>query len=191
MTPPTSVHETPSGFTRLDQTTAADLNAIAHDTIAFQPEVADHVLGMLRALESVVVGFPVDQLTHCLQTAALAERDGADEETVIAALCHDVGKAVSIPNHPRIAAEILRPYVSDEVCWVITVHQDFQGKHYFEHIGMDPNAREKHAGHEWYDAAARFADEWDQIAFDPNYDTLPLEHFEDRVRAVFATPHSI
>jgi hypothetical protein len=34
--------------------------------------------------------------------------------------------------------------------------------------------------------AAKFADEWDQKAFDPNYDTLPLEHFEDRVRAVFA-----
>jgi hypothetical protein len=41
-------------------------------------------------------------------------------------------------------------------------------------------------GHPAYDLAAKFADEWDQKAFDPNYDTLPLEHFEDRVRAVFA-----
>jgi predicted HD phosphohydrolase len=191
MTPPTTVHDTPSGFTRLDQTTADDLTAIAHDTIAFQPEVADHVLAMLRALEPVVVGFPVDQLTHSLQTAALAERDGADDEMVIAALCHDVGKAVSIPNHPRIAAEILRPYVRDEVCWVIAVHQDFQGRHYFEHIGMDPDAREKHAGHEWYDVAARFADEWDQVAFDPAFDTPPLEHFEDRLRAQFGRPRML
>ena len=45
---------------------------------------------------------------------------------------------------------------------------------------MDPNAREKHAGGEWYALAEKFADEWDQVAFDPNYDTLPLEHFEDR-----------
>jgi predicted HD phosphohydrolase len=191
MTPPSTVHATPSGFTRLDQTTADDLAAIAHDTIAFQPEVADHVLAMLRALEPVVVGFPVDQLTHNLQTAALAERDGADDETVVAALCHDVGKAVSIPNHPRIAAEILRPYVREEVRWVIEVHQDFQGKHYFEHIGMDPSAREKHAGHEWYDAAARFADEWDQVAFDPGFDTPPLEHFEDRLRTFFGRPRML
>jgi predicted HD phosphohydrolase len=191
MTPPSTVHATPSGFTRLDQTTADDLAAIAHDTIAFQPEVADHVLAMLRALEHVVVGFPVDQLTHNLQTAALAERDGADDEMVVAALCHDVGKAVSIPNHPRIAAEILRPYVREEVRWVIAVHQDFQGKHYFEHIGMDPNARERHAGHEWYDVAARFADEWDQVAFDPGFATPPLEHFEARLRALFARPHML
>ena len=33
--------------------------------------------------------------------------------------------------------------------------------------------------------AERFADEWDQIAFDPAYDTLPLEHFEPKVRAIF------
>jgi hypothetical protein len=36
--------------------------------------------------------------------------------------------------------------------------------------------------------AAKFADEWDQKAFDPGYDTLPLEHFESRVRAIFAKP---
>ncbi len=36
--------------------------------------------------------------------------------------------------------------------------------------------------------AERFADEWDQIAFDPDYDTLPLSHFEDKVRKVFASP---
>jgi predicted HD phosphohydrolase len=71
------------------------------------------------------------------------------------------------------------------------VHQDFQGRHYFHHLGGDPNARDKHRDNEWYDVAARFADEWDQIAFDPAYDTLPLEHFEDRVREVFGRPHML
>ena len=89
-------------------------------------------------------GFATDQLTHCLQTATLAERAGADDEVVVAALCHDIGKAVSVPNHPRIAAEILRPYVRDEVYKMILVHQDFQGRHYYHHFGGDPNAREKH-----------------------------------------------
>ena len=35
--------------------------------------------------------------------------------------------------------------------------------------------------------AEQFADDWDQKAFDPDYDTLPLEHFEDRVRTLFAS----
>ena len=146
---------------------------------------------MLRSLASITDGFAVDQLTHCLQTATLAERAGADDEMVVASLCHDIGKAVSVPNHPRHRAEILKPYVRPEVYDVIRAHQDFQGRHYYHHFGGNPDAREQYRDEPWFDLAAQFADEWDQIAFDPEYDTLPLEHFEDRVRAVFATPHSM
>jgi hypothetical protein len=35
---------------------------------------------------------------------------------------------------------------------------------------------------------AEFCEKYDQRAFDPDYDTLPLEHFEPVVRAVFAEP---
>jgi len=178
-------------FTRMDESTAEQWGVIANETIADMPRVGESVLAMLRSLEDVTVGFAVDQLTHCLQTATLAERAGADDEWVVASLCHDIGKAVSVPNHPRIAAEILRPYVREEVRWSIEVHQDFQGRHYFHHLGGDPNARDKHAGHEFYAAAQRFADEWDQIAFDPAYETLPLEHFEGRVRDIFGRPHML
>jgi hypothetical protein len=73
---------------------------------------------------------------------------------------------------------------------VILHHQDFQGRHYYAHFGGDPDAREKHRDAftpaEW-ELAERFADEWDQKAFDPDYDTLPLEHFEPKVRQVFAS----
>ena len=104
-------------------------------------------------------------------------------------VAHRIGKAVSVPNHPRIAAEILKPYVRDDVYWMILVHQDFQGRHYYHHFGGDPNARETHRDEltaDEFALAERFADEWDQIAFDPDYDTLPLAHFEDKVRTVFA-----
>src|SRR5205823_2095027 len=154
-----------------------------------QGRVADRVLGMLESLSDIVDGFATDQLTHCLQTATLAERAGADEQVVVAALCHDIGKAVSVPNHPRIAAEILKPYVREEVYKMILVHQDFQGKHYYHHFGGDPDAREKHRDTldaDEFELAARFADEWDQTAFDPEYDTFPLEHFEERVCKTFA-----
>ena len=178
-----------STFTRMDQSTAEEWAVIGAETFEDQPRAASVVLDLLRSLEKVTVGFAVDQLTHCLQTATLAERAGADEEVVVAALCHDIGKAISMPNHPAIAAEILRPYVRSEVYEMIRVHQDFQGRHYYAHFGGNPDAREQHRATldaDTYALAERFADEWDQVAFDPAYDTLLLEHFEPLVRKVFA-----
>ncbi|MEY2431269.1 MAG: hypothetical protein QOC92_994 [Acidimicrobiaceae bacterium] len=173
----------------MDESTAEQWGVIGTESYKNQSRVADRVLGMLESLSDVVDGFATDQLTHCLQTATLAERAGADEQVVVAALCHDIGKAVSVPNHPRIAAEILKPYVRDEIYKMILVHQDFQGRHYYHHFGGDPNARENHRDTltpEEFKLAEQFADEWDQIAFDPAYDTLPLSHFEPLVRKVFA-----
>jgi predicted HD phosphohydrolase len=178
-------------FTRMDESTAEQWAVIGSETSDHQGRVADRVLGMLRSLDDVTDGFAVDQLTHSLQTATLAERAGADDEVVVASLCHDIGKAVSVPNHPKIAAEILKPYVRDDVYEMIRAHQDFQGRHYYAHFGGDPNAREQHRGASWFALAEQFADEWDQIAFDPGYDTLPLEHFEPRVRELFSRPHSL
>lgn len=181
---------TATSFTRMDESTSEQWQTIMTETIANQGRVAERVLGMLRSLDEVVDGFAVDQLTHCLQTATRAERAGADDEVVVASLCHDVGKAVSVINHPAIAAEILKPYVREEVYWMILTHQDFQGKHYYEQLGKDPDARRQYEGHPSFELGARFADEWDQTSFDPDYDTLPLEHFEPRVRALFAQPKS-
>jgi predicted HD phosphohydrolase len=178
-------------LTRMDESTAEQWAVIGAETMEHQDRVADAVLDMLRSLASITDGFAVDQLTHCLQTATRAERAGADDEMVVASLCHDIGKAVSVPNHPMIAAAILKPYVRPEIYDVIRAHQDFQGKHYYHHFGGDPNAREQYRGEPWSELAAQFADEWDQLAFDPDYDTLPLEHFEPLVREVFARAHSL
>jgi predicted HD phosphohydrolase len=159
------------------------------ETAKNQSRVADRVLMLLESLGEIVDGFATDQLTHCLQTATRAERAGADDEVVVASLCHDVGKAISVPNHPAIAAEILKPYVRPAVYDMIRVHQDFQGRHYYAHFGGDPDARENHRATldaETFTLAEQFADDWDQTSFDPDYDTLPLEHFEDKVRQVFA-----
>src|SRR3954467_7869860 len=139
----TTTQHSPS-FTRMDESTAEQWMVIGMAHAANGDRVADRVLMLLRSLGEIVDGFATDQLTHCLQTATLAERAGADDEVVVAALCHDVGKAVSVANHPRISAEILRPYVRDEVYKMILVHQDFQGRHYYHHFGGDPNARESH-----------------------------------------------
>jgi predicted HD phosphohydrolase len=183
--------EAATTFTRMDESTAEQWAVIGTETFANQGRVADRVLGMLRSLADVTDGFAVDQLTHSLQTATRAERAGADDEVVVASLCHDIGKAVSVPNHPLIGAEILKPYVRDDVYQMIRAHQDFQGRHYYAHFGGDPDAREQYRGQPWFALAEEFADDWDQVAFDPAYDTLPLEHFEARVRELFGHPRSM
>ena len=142
----------------------------------------------LRSMEALTQGFAIDQLQHCLQTATRAERGGADLDMVVVSLCHDIGKTISNANHPAIAAEMIRPWVSPEAYWVVKVHQDFQGLHYYARMGLDPMMRRKHEDHPAYELAAQFADDWDQTAFDPDYDTLPLEHFEPMVREVFGRP---
>jgi predicted HD phosphohydrolase len=178
-------------FTRMDESTAEQWAVIGKETFEHQERVADRTLEMLRSLAAITDGFAVDQLTHSLQTATLAERAGADPEVVFASLLHDIGKAVSVPNHPEIAAAIIKPYVRSEVYFMIRAHQDFQGRHYYHHFGGDPDAREKYRGEPWFELAEQFADEWDQIAFDPDYDTLPLEHFEPLVRDRMSRPTSL
>jgi predicted HD phosphohydrolase len=180
-----------TSFTRMDQSTAEHWQVIVAESIEHQPRVAERVLAMLRSLADITDGFSVDQLVHSLQTATRAEAAGADTELVVASLCHDVGKAVSVANHPRIAAEILRPYVRPEVAAVIGAHQDFQGRHYYGHLGLDPEARQQYADQPWFELAALFADQWDQTSFDPDYPTQPLEHFEPMVHHVFARPHRL
>ena len=151
-------------------------------------EVPDRMLAILRSMRGLMQGFQIDQLEHCLQTATRAERAGADVDMIVASLCHDMGKTISNANHPAIAAEMIRAWVSPDAYWVVKVHQDFQGLHYYERMGLDPMMRLKHKDHPAYELAAQFADEWDQTAFDPDYESLPLEHFEPMVREVFGRP---
>ena len=49
---------------------------------------------------------------------------------------------------------------------------------------MDRHAREAYRGHEFFDDCAEFCELYDQAAFDPRGETLPLEHFEPMVRRV-------
>jgi predicted HD phosphohydrolase len=171
----------------MDQFTDADWRRVEAEEAG--PELTpDAVLGLLRSLARLVEGYPVDQLIHACQTATRAERAGAGDEMVVAALCHDIGKAVSDANHGAISAEILRPYVTDDTYQVVRWHQDFQLRHYAHHFGGDPEARQRHRCAPWFATAEKLADEWDQTSFDPEYDTLPLEHFEPSVRRILSNP---
>lgn len=174
-------------FTRMDQGKPEDWMQIGQAVARRQSTMPGIIKSMLARLEEQVDGFAVNQLEHGLQTATRAERDGASEEMIVAALCHDIGKVISVENHPAIAAEILKPYVSRETYEIIRTHQDFQGRHYYALMGKDPEARRQYVDEPWFEMARRFTDEWDQTAFDPEYDTLPLAHFEPMIERLFAS----
>jgi predicted HD phosphohydrolase len=146
---------------------------------------------MLRSLEQVSVGFACDQLQHSLMTGTLARRDGGSDEEVAIALLHDVGKAVNIPNHGAIGAELMRPYVSEDAYHAIYNHQHFQGKYYYEFAGANPNMRDNYKDETWYDLAVKLVDRWDAPAFDPEFEVDPLESFEPLLQTLFAQPARI
>ncbi len=128
-------------FTRMDQGKIEDWMQIGAEVARRQTGMPAIIKGMLLELERQVNGFAINQLQHGLQTATRALRDGASEEVVVAALCHDIGKVISVENHPAIAAEIIKPYVSRETYEIVRTHQDFQGRHYYALVGKDPEAR--------------------------------------------------
>ena len=176
-------------FTTMLEGTKEDWSHIAQEHMKHQVSAApQQIMESLRRLETIEVGFGANQLAHSLMTATLARQDGATDEEIVAALCHDLGKLMSIPNHGPIAAEILKPYVSDDLYHTVKHHQDFQGRYYYEHLGKDPNAREKYRGEPWFDMAEKIVDKWDAPAFDPDYDVDSLESFEPEIRRVFAAP---
>lgn len=149
----------------------------------------ERVLDHLRMLDGDFGGFPVDRLTHSLQTATLAQRDGQDEEYVVCALLHDIGDTLGSYNHADIAAAILKPFVSEENHWMLAHHGIFQGYYFFHHLEMDRNLREqfKHLP-DLYKRTAHFCEKYDAAAFDPAAETLPLTFFEPMVRRVLAAP---
>ncbi|MDJ0699094.1 MAG: HD domain-containing protein [Woeseiaceae bacterium] len=153
---------------------------------------ADQILDMLSALERledgrVEQGRALNQLDHALQTATRAERAGADEEVIVAALCHDVGKLFAWWKHGPIAAEILKPFVRPDVAWAVAVHEDFTTP--VRKTGaVDRKRRRRHRLHPAYYLALALADDLDRPAIDPGYDTLPLDHFRPMVERVFIAP---
>jgi predicted HD phosphohydrolase len=173
-------------FKRMDEGKLEEWMAIGQEVAKRQANMPQIIKSLLLQLEEQVDGFNINQLQHGLQTATRALRDGASEEMVVAALCHDIGKAISIENHPAIGAEILKPYVSRQTYEIIRTHQDFQGRHYYALMGKNPNARSQYEKEEWYAKAVQFTDEWDQTAFDEQYDTLPLSYFEPMIDRLFA-----
>jgi predicted HD phosphohydrolase len=173
-------------FTRMDEGTEAEYQLLDRLFKVHEDGLADNVLGMLDRLAGDKLGYKIDRYQHSLQSATRALRDGADEETVVCALLHDIGDILAPQNHSDLAAAILQPYVSEANHWVIKHHGIFQGYYFWHFLGGDRHAREQYRGHPLFDRCARFCERWDQVSFDPDYDTLPIETFQPMVKRIFA-----
>jgi predicted HD phosphohydrolase len=173
----------------MDQGTTEEFEHIVERANAhLHTHLVDNVFGLLRSMQGDTLGYRVDRYEHSLQSATRALRDGARIDMVVAALLHDVGDVIAPANHSELAAAILEPYVDAEATWVVRHHGVFQGYHYWDKLGLDKNSRDRYRESPYFDAAAEFCAAWDQVSFDPDYDTLPLETFEPMVREVFSRP---
>jgi len=177
-------------FTRMEDSTAADFELLVRESVPLRNGLADRVLAHLHLLKGDAGGFQVDRYIHSLQTATRALRDGRDEEYVVCALLHDVGDTLGCFNHPDIAAAMLKPFVGDANLWMVQHHGIFQGYYFFHHVGMDRDMRDQFRGHPHFARTEEFVRLYDNPAFDPNYDTLPISEFEPMVRKVMAKPRN-
>ncbi len=177
-------------FTAMKDGTKDDYEFLRDQEHAFVAMTADRLLRELASqAHDTIGGYKITRLEHALQSAARAEREGADTDWVVATLLHDIGDGLAPQNHDRMAAEIIRPFVREEVTWVVEHHGAFQMVYYAHHYdGWNQYEREKYNQHPYYQTCIDFCERWDQSSFDPDYDTPPLEHFESRVREVFARP---
>ena len=173
-------------FTRMKDGTTEEYRLLNELEDEFMASTADRVLEHLLGLADGLSGYQVTRLEHALQCATRAWRDGADEEMTVAALLHDIGDHLSTANHGEMAAAVLRPFVSDRTYWILKYHGVFQGYYFFHHLGGDRHARDRYKDSEHYQACVDFCEKWDQCSFDPEYDWLPLTHFEPMVRRIFA-----
>ena len=181
-------HQDRAQFTAMAAGTQEDWNIIGGHFRDFSRELPKRVLTHLNLLAGDFGGFPVDRLEHSLQTATRAHRDGRDEPYVVMALLHDIGDTLGSFNHPEIGAAMMRPFVSEELHWIANTHGVFQGYYFFHYIGGDRDLRENYRGHPHFAACAEFCEKYDQSAFDPAYESAPLEFFEPMVARVFSRP---
>jgi len=177
-------------FTQMKDGTREDYDFLTEHETAYTKGTADRLLKALVSLDESLSGYQITRLGHSLQSATRAERDGADTDWIVSALLHDIGDIFAPYNHDEYAATILRPFVREQCTWVVEKHGDFQLVYYGHHVGADPHKRDAYRDSPYFDDCAQFCERWDQASFDPAYDTLPIDHFADRVRAVFArTPY--
>jgi len=178
------------GFTQMKDGTREDYALLTELETDYARGTASRLLKALVDLDESLSGYRVTRLEHSVQSATRAWHDGADIDWVVATLLHDIGDVFAPHNHDEYAAAILKPFVREQCRWVVETHGDFQLIYYGEHVGANPNKRDKYRGHQFFDDCADFCERWDQSSFDPDYESFQISFFEPMVQEVFGrTPY--
>ena len=142
---------------------------------------------------------------HLLQSARVARENGLDEKVITACLLHDIAIAGLLSaNHGYWGAQMVAPYVDEEVSWAIEKHEALR---YFadESVGTPTRRRtsttsapdyhppeyirreaETARRHRWY-MTSRLVTINDIYSFDPNV-VVDFDEFEDVVGRHFRQP---
>jgi hypothetical protein len=143
--------------------------------------------------------------THLLQSARVARENGLEEKVLMACLLHDIAIAGLLSaNHGYWGAQMVRPYVDEEVSWAIEKHEALRyfadesvgytfPDAYIDYFGPDYNPPEyvRHEAeaarhHRWY-MTSRLVTINDIYSFDPNV-VVEFDEFEDLVGRNFRQP---
>ena len=174
-------------FTQMKNGTRQEYEMLAEMERPYWAKTGERLITELRKqADDTLTGYQITRLEHALQTATRAARDGADIDWQVAALLHDIGDGLAPQNHDRFAAEVIRPFVRQEVTWVVEHHGIFQTYYYGHHYGWDQNARDQYKDHPCYQSCMDFCERWDQSSFDPDYKSESLAFFEPLVEKVFS-----
>jgi hypothetical protein len=142
---------------------------------------------------------------HLLQSATLALKNGHSEKVVLACLLHDIGVVGFIRcDHGYWGAQMIEPYVDEEVSWAIRMHQALRffpdpavgyeyPEMYIKHFGADYKPEpyivaeyERARNHKWY-MTSRLITVNDIYSFDPNA-KVNLDDFVDIIGRNFRQP---
>ena len=130
---------------------------------------------------------------HLLQSAKTALHAGQDEKVVIACLLHDISNGALIrTDHGYWSAQLVAPYVSEEVAWAVKYHQALRyfadesvgfkyPDSYNQFFGPDyeppeyiRQAHDEARAHRWY-MTSRLITVYDVYAFQENWSVDPEE----------------
>jgi hypothetical protein len=142
---------------------------------------------------------------HLLQSARVARAAGLGEKVIMACLLHDIAIAGLVPaNHGYWGAQLVAPYVDEEVAWAIEKHEALRyfpdeaagytyPAAYIDYFGPDyrpPEYIRREAcqarKHRWY-MTSRQVTINDIYSFDPDV-TVAFDDFEDIVGRNFRQP---
>jgi hypothetical protein len=142
---------------------------------------------------------------HLLQSANLAQKNGLPEKMVLACLLHDIAVTGFIrSDHGYWGAQLVEPYVDEEVCWAIRAHQCMRffpdesvgyeyPSNYIRMFGEDYKPEpyivadyERAKNHKWY-MSGRMICVNDLYSFEDGL-VIELEQFEDVIGRHFKQP---